>query len=126
MAQKKYQGDVNLDLIVPTHLSGLKQVFGFLANYRSASDCRWISNQSTSIVPITYQCLIFRFNTLHPAEVNEWYDTLPPEELLELSYYLTARADYFICGMTTAGLEYDTQVAINAGKPKDIDLEAYR
>ena len=29
-AQKKDQGDVNVGLIVPTRLSGLKQVFGFL------------------------------------------------------------------------------------------------
>ena len=28
--------------------------------------------------------------------------------------------------MTAAGLEYGTQAAISAGKPKEIDLEAYR
>ena len=125
-AQKKDQGDVNVDLIVPTHLSGLKQVFGFLTNYRSASDCRWISNQSSSIVPITSQGLTFMFNTLHRADVKEWYDAMPPEEILELSYHLTARADYFISGMTAAGLKYGTQAAISAGKPEEIDLEAYR
>ena len=31
-AQKKYQGDVSVDLIVPTHLAGLTQVFGFMSN----------------------------------------------------------------------------------------------
>jgi hypothetical protein len=125
-AQKKDQGDVSVDLIVPTHLAGLTQVFGFMSNYRSASDCRWISNQSSSIVPITSQGLTFMFNTLHRAEVKEWYAAMPTEELLELSYHLTARADYFISGMTAAGLEYGTQAAICAGKPEDIDLEAYR
>ena len=50
---------------------------------------------------------------------------MPPEELLELSYHLTARADYFISEMTSAGLEYDTKPVINAGKPEDIDLETY-
>jgi hypothetical protein len=125
-AQKKDQGDVNVELIVPSHLSGLKQVFGFLANYRSASDCRWISNQSSSIVPITSQGITFMFNILHRADVKEWYEAMPPEEILELSYHLTARVDYFISGMTAAGLEYGTQTAISAGKPEEIDLEAYR
>ena len=120
-AQRKDQGDVNVELIVPTHLSGLKQVFGFMANYRSASDCRWISNQSSSIVSITSQGLTYLFNTLQCAEVKEWYDTMPPEEFLELSYHLTARADYFISGMTAAGLGYGTQAAISAGKPEEID-----
>ena len=103
---------------MPTHLSGLKQVFDFMANYRLASDCRWISNQSSSIVPITSQGFTFMFNTLHCAEVKEWYDAMPPEEILELSYHLTARVDYFISGMPAAGLEYGTQAAISAGKSK--------
>ena len=34
--------------------------------------------------------------------------------------------DYFISGMTAAGLEYGTQAAISARKPTDIDLEADR
>ena len=89
-AQKKDQGDVSVDLIVPTHLAGLTQVFGFMSNYRSASDCCLISNQSSSIVPITSQGLTFMFNTLHCATVKEWYTVMSPEELPELSYHLTA------------------------------------
>ena len=116
---------MNVELIVPTHLSGLKQIFGFISNYRSASDCRWISNQPSSIVPVTSQGLTFMFNTLHCAKVKEWYAAMPPEELLELSYHLTARADYFISVMIAAGLEYGTQAAISAGHPEDINLEAY-
>ena len=50
---------------------------------------------------------------------------MPQEELLELSYHVAARADYFISGMTAFGLEYGTQAAILTGKPEDIDLEAY-
>ena len=66
------------------------------------------------------------FNTLHCADVKEWYDAMPPEKILELSYHLTSCVDYFISGMTAAGMEYGTQAAISAGKPEDIDLEAYR
>ena len=47
------------------------------------------------------------------------------EEIFELSYHLTARADNFISGMTAAGIEDGTQAVISAGKTKDIDLEAY-
>ena len=79
-AQKMDQEDMRVDLIVPTHLAGLTQVFGFMSNYRSASDCRWISNQSSSIVPITSQCLTFIFNTLHRVEVKEWYTAIPPSQ----------------------------------------------
>ena len=46
-----------------------------------------------------HQGLTFMFSTLHCAEVKEWYTTMSPEELLELSYHLTAQADYFISGM---------------------------
>ena len=98
-----------------------------MSNCRSgASDSRWISNQSPGIVPITSQGLTFMFNTLHHTEVKEWYTAMPPSELLELSYHLTAQANYFISGMTAAGLEYGTHAAIGAGNPKDIDLEVYR
>ena len=45
-AQKMDQGDVSVELIVPTHLAGLTQVFGFMSKYRSANKCRWISNDS--------------------------------------------------------------------------------
>ena len=44
---------------------------------------------------------------------------------LELSYHLTARADYFILEMTAVGPEYNTQAAITIGKPEDIHMEAY-
>ena len=50
---------------------------------------------------------------------------MPSEELLELSYHLTAQVDYFISGMTAVGLDYGTQAAITAGKYEAIDLEAY-
>ena len=62
-AQKVDQGDVDVDLIVPSHLAGLTQVFGFMSNYRSASDSRWISNQSANVVPITTQGITY-FSTL--------------------------------------------------------------
>ena len=48
------------------------------------------------------------------------------EEFLELSYPLTAWADYFIPGMTAAGPECGTQAAISTGNPEEIDLETYR
>ena len=89
-AQKIYHGDMSVDLIVATHLAGLTWVFGFMSNYRSANNCRCIPKQSSRIIPITSQDLTFMFNTLHCAEVKEWYDAMPPEELLELSYHLTA------------------------------------
>ena len=44
---------------------------------------------------------------------------------LELSYHLTARADYFILEMTAVGPEYNTQAAITAVKPGDIDLRTF-
>ena len=35
-AQEMDQGDVTMDLIVPTHFAGLTRVFSFMSNYRSA------------------------------------------------------------------------------------------
>jgi hypothetical protein len=51
--QKVDQGDMDVDMIVPSHLAGLTQVFDFMSNYCSASEYYCISNQSPSIVPIT-------------------------------------------------------------------------
>ena len=42
-----------------------------------------------------------------------------------LSYHLTTRAGYFISGMIVAGLECDTQAAISAVKPRDINLKTF-
>ena len=47
------------------------------------------------------------------------------EELLQLCYLVTSRADWFVVGMTKASLEYNTQVAITADCPQDIKLDAF-
>ena len=69
--------------------------------------------------------MTYLFNTMHEKEVKDWYGEIDLEELLQLCYHVTSRADWFVAGMTKASLEYDTQVAIAADRPQDIKLDAF-
>ena len=112
-------------LIVPTKLAVLIQIFGFTRNYHSTSDPCWISNQSANSILVTDQGFAVLWDTLYQIEVEEWQTTMLQEEILELSYQPTARAEYCVSSVAVSDLEYSTQAATLWGKPAAIDMETY-
>jgi hypothetical protein len=117
--------EVDVELIMPSHITVLGQIFSIMANYRAGRDARWISNQLDGLVPITAEGMTHLFKTIHEKEVKDWYDEMDPKELLQLCYHTTSRLDWFVSDMTNTSLKYDTQVAITADFPQDIDLVAF-
>ena len=117
--QKTDQEHMNVTLIMPTHLVELSQVFNFMSNYYCANNPRLISNQFPSIAPVTTQGLTFFSNTFPHTEVTKWYIEMPQEEVLELGYHPTTRADYFLLRVAATGLKHNTKNSHRGRKTRE-------
>ena len=106
-----------MELTPPEHITGMGQLFSVLSNYVRDVNALFICSEEVSKCPITAQYFKHIFNILHQKDVKDYIGILNPEKRLIFFYYMVGWIDCFKSGMTKAGDEFSTSVAIAAEKP---------